>query len=171
MTVHHPETIWGPCMRSVLRIAAGLTFFCYGSEKILGFPAGRTPEMFSMSWNAGVIELVAGRCWPWDCSPVPPRSLHPARWRSPISWRTHRRACFRPSMAVLERSCSASSFCILSLPVPALGALTRCGRATPERSGAPEIRQADTGPDYTPKIIAAAAPLPRISNPLRRRCA
>ncbi|QYX57138.1 DoxX family protein [Roseovarius sp. SCSIO 43702] len=47
-------------MLSVLRIAAGLTFLCYGTEKILGFPANRTPEMFSMSWNAGLIELVAG---------------------------------------------------------------------------------------------------------------
>ncbi len=60
MTSNELETTWGPRMRSVLRIAAGLTFLCYGTEKILGFPAGRTPEMFSMSWNAGVIELVAG---------------------------------------------------------------------------------------------------------------
>lgn len=60
MTIQDHQAIWAPRMRSVLRIAAGLTFLCYGSEKILGFPAGRTPEMFSMSWNAGVIELVAG---------------------------------------------------------------------------------------------------------------
>ncbi|MEX3313610.1 DoxX family protein [Sulfitobacter sp. PS-8MA] len=60
MTLQDLETIWAPRMRSVLRIAAGLTFLCYGSEKILGFPAGRTPEIFSMSWNAGLIELVTG---------------------------------------------------------------------------------------------------------------
>ncbi|NUH63858.1 DoxX family protein [Sulfitobacter sp. S0837] len=60
MNAQDLETIWGPRMRSVLRIAAGLTFLCYGSEKILGFPAGRTPEILSMSWNAGLIELVTG---------------------------------------------------------------------------------------------------------------
>ncbi|WP_281967682.1 DoxX family protein [Roseovarius nanhaiticus] len=54
------ETEWRPRALSVLRIAAGLTFLCYGTEKILGFPAGRTPEMFTMSWTAGVIELVTG---------------------------------------------------------------------------------------------------------------
>ncbi|MFX0543302.1 DoxX family protein [Roseovarius sp. S4756] len=60
MTRRTLEGDWAPRLLSVLGIAAGLTFFCYGSEKILGFPDGRAPEMFSMSWNAGVIELVTG---------------------------------------------------------------------------------------------------------------
>ncbi len=60
MTRRPLESEWAPRMLSVLRIAAGLTFLCYGSEKILGFPDGRAPEMFSMSWTTGVIELITG---------------------------------------------------------------------------------------------------------------
>ncbi|MFD2740936.1 DoxX family protein [Sulfitobacter aestuarii] len=60
MNVRNYQTVWNPRLLSILRIAAGLTFLSYGSEKILGFPSGRTPEMFSMSWNAGLIELVTG---------------------------------------------------------------------------------------------------------------
>ncbi|WP_099826897.1 DoxX family protein [Oceaniglobus indicus] len=60
MNTDQLQTTWAPRMLSVLRIAAGLTFLCYGTEKILGFPAGRTPEVLSLSWSAGVIELVTG---------------------------------------------------------------------------------------------------------------
>jgi putative oxidoreductase len=51
-----------PRARSVLRIVAGLLFLAHGTQKILGFPeaAGPGPEMMSLSWIAGVIELAAG---------------------------------------------------------------------------------------------------------------
>ena len=54
------ETVWAPRMLSVLRIVTSLVFFNHGTEKILGFPDNRHPDMFSMSWNAGLIELVFG---------------------------------------------------------------------------------------------------------------
>ena len=44
----------------VTRIVAGLLFLEHGSQKLLGFPPGMSPHMFSLFWCAGVIELVAG---------------------------------------------------------------------------------------------------------------
>jgi putative oxidoreductase len=45
----------------LLRIVSALIFFAHGTQKILGFPASeRSPEMFSLSWTAGVLELVGG---------------------------------------------------------------------------------------------------------------
>ena len=44
----------------IVRIVAGLLFFEHGSQKLLGFPPGMSPPMFSLFWCAGVIELVAG---------------------------------------------------------------------------------------------------------------
>jgi len=49
-----------PIMLSILRIVAALVLFSYGTEKILGFPSGRSPAMFSLSGTAGVLELVLG---------------------------------------------------------------------------------------------------------------
>ena len=44
----------------LVRIVAGLLFFEHGSQKLLGFPPGMSPPMFSLFWCAGIIELVAG---------------------------------------------------------------------------------------------------------------
>lgn len=50
-----------PYMLSILRIVAALVLFSYGTQKILGFPiSDRVPPAFSLSWTAGVLELVAG---------------------------------------------------------------------------------------------------------------
>ena len=55
-------TAWAPRMLSVLRIVAALIFLEHGAQKLFGVPAGATPgpEMMTLSWWAGVIELVAG---------------------------------------------------------------------------------------------------------------
>jgi putative oxidoreductase len=46
---------------SLLRIVSALIFMAHGTQKLLGFPASeRMPEAFSLSWNAGVLELVGG---------------------------------------------------------------------------------------------------------------
>lgn len=61
MLPHHLESVWAPRMLSVLRIMAALIFFAHGTDKILGFPdTGGTPDAFTLSWIAGVIELVGG---------------------------------------------------------------------------------------------------------------
>ena len=54
--------LWAPRVLSVLRIVAGLLFLAHGTQKLLGFPAGEMgqPELFSLMWIAGLIELVAG---------------------------------------------------------------------------------------------------------------
>ena len=54
---------WTPRVLSILRIAAGLLILQYGLAKIVGWPA--VPHfsalaVFSLSWFAGLIELVLG---------------------------------------------------------------------------------------------------------------
>ena len=54
--------LWAPRVLSILRIVAGLLFLEHGTQKLLGFPIGEgpSPELLTLSWWAGVIELVAG---------------------------------------------------------------------------------------------------------------
>jgi putative oxidoreductase len=52
---------YAPTMLSVMRIVFAVTFFAHGTQKILGFPASdMNPAAFSMSWIAGMLELVGG---------------------------------------------------------------------------------------------------------------
>ncbi|MFN0262945.1 DoxX family protein [Tepidamorphus sp. 3E244] len=57
------ESDYAPIMLSILRIVSGLIFLEHGTQKLLGFPPPGergAPEMLSMGWNAGVIELICG---------------------------------------------------------------------------------------------------------------
>lgn len=55
------ETAWAPRVLSILRIMAALLFFEHGTQKLLGFPASDfSPAVMSLSWIAGVLELVGG---------------------------------------------------------------------------------------------------------------
>jgi len=50
-------------MLSVLRIVSGLVYFQHGLQKLLGFPGpppNGLPATFTLSWTAGVIELIGG---------------------------------------------------------------------------------------------------------------
>ncbi|MBI3439602.1 MAG: DoxX family protein [Proteobacteria bacterium] len=53
----------GPLL-SILRIVVGLLFLEHGTAKFLHFPAvamfAQTPQMFSVLWFSGVLELVGG---------------------------------------------------------------------------------------------------------------
>jgi len=60
MTTSPLETIWSPRLLSILRIVSALIFMAHGTQKILGFPAGASPEMYSLPWIAGMLELVGG---------------------------------------------------------------------------------------------------------------
>lgn len=61
MTTHQFETEWAPRMLSVLRIVTALIFLAHGSQKLLGFPASESmPDLFTMGWIAGVLELFGG---------------------------------------------------------------------------------------------------------------
>ena len=56
---------WAPRLLSVLRIVAALIFTLHGTQKLLGFPprmggAMVGPEMFTLSWFAGMLELIGG---------------------------------------------------------------------------------------------------------------
>jgi len=57
---HHQFFRYTPEMRSILRIVVALLFFEHGLSKLFGFPSSRMPEMFTLSWYAGVIEFVGG---------------------------------------------------------------------------------------------------------------
>ena len=60
MNIQNLETVWAPRVLSILRIVAALIFFEHGTQKLLGFPPSPrpSPEMLSLSWFAGVIEIV-----------------------------------------------------------------------------------------------------------------
>ena len=54
-------TVWAPRVLSILRIVAALLFFEHGTQKLLGFPPIESPPaVMSMSWIAGLLELVGG---------------------------------------------------------------------------------------------------------------
>jgi putative oxidoreductase len=62
MTVTELETVWAPRMLAVLRIVTALLFMEHGTTKLLGFPPSEmpAPAFLSLSWIAGVLELVGG---------------------------------------------------------------------------------------------------------------
>lgn len=54
---------WAPRLLSVLRIMSGLLFMQHGTAKLLGIPQMEMfakLQPFSLSWFAGVLELVGG---------------------------------------------------------------------------------------------------------------
>jgi putative oxidoreductase len=58
---------YAPAAQAALRIAAGLTYWSHGAQKLLGWfggsgPDGGTVELMSRFGAAGVIELAAGAC-------------------------------------------------------------------------------------------------------------
>lgn len=57
---HRQLSRYTPEMRSILRIVVALLFFEHGLSKLFGFPSPHMPEMFSLTWYAGVIEFFGG---------------------------------------------------------------------------------------------------------------
>ena len=52
---------WAPRALSVLRVVTALLFMTHGTVKVLSLPALRVaPEPWTLSWTAGVLELVGG---------------------------------------------------------------------------------------------------------------
>ena len=61
MTTDQLQTVWAPRMLSILRIVAALIFFEHGTQKLLGFPpSDGAPAFLSLSWTAGIFELIGG---------------------------------------------------------------------------------------------------------------
>jgi len=55
------QTVWAPRVLSILRIVAALIFMEHGTSKLLGFPpSAHSPEIWTLPWIAGAIELVGG---------------------------------------------------------------------------------------------------------------
>ena len=54
-------TPWAPRLLSAMRIVLAFTFTAHGSQKLFGFPPGRSPfELLSFMGFAGVLEFVGG---------------------------------------------------------------------------------------------------------------
>lgn len=52
-----------PHCLSLLRVVTALVLFSYGTQKILHFPAAESvPAIGSLSWIAGMLELILGFC-------------------------------------------------------------------------------------------------------------
>jgi putative oxidoreductase len=53
---------FAPRMLSILRMVAALIFLAHGTQKLLGFPPSPNPlpAAMTLSWFAGLIELVGG---------------------------------------------------------------------------------------------------------------
>ena len=62
MTRTELETVWAPRLLGVLRIVAAILFMEHGAQKLLGFPPSERPmpELFTLLWFAGFLELVGG---------------------------------------------------------------------------------------------------------------
>ena len=65
MDLKHLETTWAPRALGLLRIVTALLFMEHGAQKLLGFPAAvgadhPLPELFTLFWFAGFLELVGG---------------------------------------------------------------------------------------------------------------
>lgn len=62
MTRHELETVWAPRLLGLLRIVAAILFIEHGTQKLLGFPppARPQPELFTLIWFAGFLEVVGG---------------------------------------------------------------------------------------------------------------
>ena len=61
MNLDRLGTSAAPHLLSVLRIMSALIFMAHGTSKLLGFPPpANAPAAFSLSWTAGLLELVGG---------------------------------------------------------------------------------------------------------------
>lgn len=62
MTRQELETVWAPRALALLRIVTAVLFMTHGAQKLLGFPPSERamPELFTLIWFAGFLELVGG---------------------------------------------------------------------------------------------------------------
>jgi putative oxidoreductase len=58
MVIRNVADAWAPSVLSVLRIVSGLLIWQYGLQKIVGFPTARAAEFLSLTWFAGMLELL-----------------------------------------------------------------------------------------------------------------
>ena len=115
---------FSPEMLAVLRIVTALIFMEHGTQKLLGFPPGSTPQppLFSVLGLAGVLELVGGTLILLACIPDQWHSFSPVRWPLPTSWAMPQKVSSRPITGVTRRFSTASSSstsCLLALELGA----------------------------------------------------
>jgi putative oxidoreductase len=62
MRLEETAALWAPRVLSIVRIVGALIFMEHGTQKLLGFPASPNPgpALMSLSWFAGVLELIGG---------------------------------------------------------------------------------------------------------------
>jgi cytochrome c556/uncharacterized membrane protein YphA (DoxX/SURF4 family) len=123
--VHALESTWGPRVLSILRIMTGLVFWQHGVQKMLQFPAARPgPEMFSLSWTAGVLEFVLAPLIIIGLFTRPVAFVLSGLMAFAYFIGHTPRISSRPSTAATWRSCTASYSSISRWPAAAPGAST-----------------------------------------------
>ena len=166
-----------PYVLSIVRIMVALLFLEHGLAKLFGFPQQPTPppELFSLAWFSGAIELVGGALAAVGLFTRAAAFIMSARWRSAISWPTRRSRSFPSSTAATARSSTASFFFICFSPAPDHGASTRSfgggrGRPCSRWSGAkgeqprqwPGLSTAESGRGFADFLAVRGSALPAI---------
>jgi hypothetical protein len=110
---------------SVVRIIVALLFLEHGSAKLLGFPPSPhgEPEVMTLMWIQGLIELVGGALLAFGLFARPVASCQ-AIWPLLTSSLMRQRVSFRCSTAVMRQSSTVLSSCFSSWPDRAGGAST-----------------------------------------------
>ncbi len=62
MNINELAAAWSPRVLGLLRIVTAILFMEHGAQKLLGFPPSDhpSPEVLTLLWFAGVLELVGG---------------------------------------------------------------------------------------------------------------
>ena len=85
---------WRPYVLSILRIVVALLFLEHGLSKVFGFPTPGPQHLHGLIILAAFLETVGSALLLLGVYKELWRSSSPARWRSPISWRTRRAGSF-----------------------------------------------------------------------------
>ncbi len=114
---------WEPRVLSILRIVAAVLFFEHGTQKIFGIPTPKmTPEMFSLPWVAGWMEIVGGLLLIIGLFTRPVAFLLSGQMAFAYFIAHAPQSTFPALTAATPRSCSASSSFISCSPAAAPGA-------------------------------------------------
>ena len=115
---------FSPEMLAVLRIVTALIFMKHGTQKLLGFPPGSTPQppLFSMLGFAGVLEVVGGTLILLGLYTRPVAFILAGQMAVAYFMGHAQKVCSRPITGVTRRFSTASSSstsCLLALELGA----------------------------------------------------
>jgi putative oxidoreductase len=120
MNLNELGATWSPRLLGLLRIVTAILFMEHGAQKLLGFPPSDhgSPEILTLLWFAGVLELVGGFfiLIGWFTRPV---ALLLAGEMAVAYWMAHAPKSIYPA---LNGGDAAILFCFIFLYLAAAGA-------------------------------------------------